>query len=168
MRRPPRDPKVPLANRGAIVLWVVYGATLFLAALVPLVLGPGEPSSTAPSASLTMTFAVMGLGTAFNALTNRRDPVTGLDAPILKALGVSLVTVAMVFLGTELPRFQSSLLTTSLTGSQWLAAIALALALPVVIEGGKWLRRRRRLPAAAPIDAPHAVAPARAVDERAA
>ena len=33
-----------------------------------------------PRASLTMTFVVMGLGTVFNALTNRRDPASGLDA----------------------------------------------------------------------------------------
>jgi Ca2+-transporting ATPase len=167
MHRPPRDPKVPLANRSAITLWVVYAAALFLAALVPLVFGPDEPSTTRPSASLTMTFVVMGLGTVFNALTNRRDPTAGLAPPIVKALLIAVVPVTMVFLGTELPRFQRGLLTTSLTGDQWLAAIGLALVLPVVVEGGKWLRRRR-MPAPAAVDAAHAVAPARAVDERAA
>jgi hypothetical protein len=35
------------------------------------------------------------------------------------------------------------LLATSLTGPQWLAVIGLALALPLVIEAGKWFRRRR-------------------------
>ena len=38
---------------------------------------------------MTMTFVVMGLGTVFNALTNRRDPASGLAPPILKAIGVS-------------------------------------------------------------------------------
>ena len=42
---------------------------------------------------MTMTFVVMGLGTVFNALTNRRDPTSGLTAPILKALLISLVPV---------------------------------------------------------------------------
>jgi Ca2+-transporting ATPase len=167
MHRPPRDPKVPLANRSAITLWVVYAVALFLAALVPLVLGPDEPSTSHPSASLTMTFAVMGLGTVFNALTNRRDPTTGLAPPIVKALLIAVVPITMVFLGTELPRFQSSLMTTSLTGDQWLSVIGLALVLPVVVEVGKWIRRRR-MPAPAAVDAPHAVAPARALDERAA
>ena len=81
MHRPPRDPKVPITNRAAITLWVVYAATLFVAALIPLVAGPRRPDApTSPTASLTMTFVVMGLGTIFNALTNRRDPASGLDA----------------------------------------------------------------------------------------
>jgi hypothetical protein len=42
-----------------------------------------------------------------------------------------------------------------------LRALALALLLPLAIEGSKWIRRRGRAKAPAP-DAPHAVAPARA------
>ena len=53
--------------------------TLFVAALIPLVAGPDDPSTEVPTASLTMTFVVMGLGTVFNALTNRRDPASGLS-----------------------------------------------------------------------------------------
>ena len=60
---------------------------LFVAAFIPLVAGPDEPSTDVAPASLTMTFVVMGLGTVFNALTNRRDPTSGLSAPILKAAG---------------------------------------------------------------------------------
>ena len=87
MHRPPRDPKVPITNRAAVTLWVVYGLTLFVAALIPLVAGPDDPKTDVPTASLTMTFVVMGLGTVFNALTNRRDPASGLSSPLLKALG---------------------------------------------------------------------------------
>ena len=130
----PRDPKLPITNRTAVTFWVVYGTVLAAAAFVPLVAGPDEPSTSHASASLTMTFVVMGLGTVFNALTNRRDPASGLAPPILTALGVSLVPVALIFLATQLPSLQTGLLTTSLTGPQWLAAIGLALALPVVIE----------------------------------
>ena len=57
----------------------VRNLTLFVAALIPLVAGPDTPHPTTPSASLTMTFVVMGLGTVFNALTNRRDPTSGPD-----------------------------------------------------------------------------------------
>ena len=63
-----------ITNRTAVVLWILYGAVLFLAAFVPLVFGPDTPSTEHATASLTMTFVVMGLGTVFNALTNRRDP----------------------------------------------------------------------------------------------
>jgi len=113
---------------------------------------------------MTMTFVVMGLGTVFNALTNRRDPTSGLTPPILKALAIALFPVVMIFLATELPRSQKALLTTSLTGGQWLVAIGLALLLPIVIEGSKWIRRRRA-PKPTVIDAPHAVAPARALPD---
>jgi Ca2+-transporting ATPase len=161
MHRPPRDPKVPIANRTAVVSWIVYGFVLAAAAFIPLVAGPDEPSTSSPTASLTMTFVVMGLGTVFNALTNRRDPGTGLSPPILTALGVSLVPIAMIFLATQLPSLQEGLLTTSLTGPQWLAAIGLALALPVIIEASKWIRRTRA-PKGATLEIEQAIAPSRA------
>jgi Ca2+-transporting ATPase len=142
MARPPRDPKVPLANRASILKWGIYATTLFLAALIPLIAGPDDPSPDKPSASLTMTFVVMGLGTVFNALTNRRDPASGLEPPILKALAISLVPVALIRLATELPGLQSALHTVPLTGKQWLACLGLAALLPIVIETGKWMRRR--------------------------
>ena len=128
MHRPPRDPKVPITNRPAISSWVVYAAVLFVAALVPLVAGPDEPSTDVASASLTMTFVVMGLGTVFNALTNRRDPASGLEPPLLQALVISLFPVAMLVLGDRAARPAEGLLTTSLTGRQWLACFGLAAA----------------------------------------
>jgi Ca2+-transporting ATPase len=164
MHRPPRDPKVPITNRTAVILWVVYGTVLAAAAFVPLVAGPDEPSTSHPTASLTMTFVVMGLGTVFNALTNRRDPASGLASPILSAVGVAVFPIAMIFLATQLPSLRHGLLTTSLTGPQWLAAIGLALTLPLVIEAGKWIRRRRA-PKQTALDVERAVAPARALIE---
>ena len=94
---------------------------------MPLAFGPDEPSTTAPSASLTMTFAVMGLGTVFNALTNRRDPASGLAAPVLKATAIGLITVALVVLATRVDFLQQGMLTQPLTGPQWLACLGLAL-----------------------------------------
>jgi Ca2+-transporting ATPase len=160
MKRPPRDPKVTITNRGAVGLWLLYAGVLFAAALVPLAAGPDEPSTTAPSASLTMTFVVMGLGTVFNALTNRRDPAAGLAAPVLKATAIGLITVAFVVLATRVDFLQQSMLTQPLTGPQWLACLGLALALPIVVETVKWIRRSRAPRAA--IDARAAVAPLRA------
>ena len=161
MDRPPRDPKIPITNRTAIGFWILYGAVLFLAALVPLVAGPDAPSVDRASASMTMTFVVMGLGTVFNALTNRRDPTSGLTAPILQALAISAVPVALIILATQLPGLQAGLLTTSLTGLQWLECLGLAVVLPIVIELTKWIRRRRA-PATSIVDAARAVSPQRA------
>ena len=161
MHRPPRDPKLPITNRTAVTLWIVYGSVLAAAAFVPLAWGPDEPSTSHSSASLTMTFVVMGLGTVFNALTNRRDPSSGLTPPLLTALAVALVPVALIFLATQLPSLQAGMLTQRLTGPQWLAAIGLALALPVVIELGKAIRRRHR-PSGETFDVQQAVTPTRA------
>src|SRR4051812_37571029 len=158
MNRPPRDPNIPITNRTAILFWILYGAVLFVAALVPLVAGPDEPSIDHPSASLTMTFVVMGLGTVFNALTNRRDPTSGLTAPILQALAISLIPVALIVLATQIPGLQAGLLTMPLTGLQWLECVGLALLLPLVVEVGKWIRRQR-MPPVAVVDAQNAVAP---------
>ena len=85
---------MPITNRTAILMWVTYAFVLFVAAFLPLVAGPDEPSIDDPSVSMTMTFVVMGLGTAFNALVNRRDPTSGLTPPILKSVGIALITVA--------------------------------------------------------------------------
>ena len=130
MARPPRDPKVPITNRTAVVLWILYGAVLFVGAFIPLVAGPDNPHPDQPSAAMTMTFVVMGLGTVFNALTNRRDPASGLEVPILKALAISVFPVVMLVLGTQLPTLQSGLATQALTGRQWLACVGLGAPAP--------------------------------------
>ena len=162
MRRPPRDPKLPITNRAAITSWVIYAAVLFLAALAPLVLGPDEPSPDAASISMTMTFVVMALGTIFNALTNRREPASGLEAPLIQALLISLFPLVMLVLATELPGLQRGLLTESLSGRQWCVCLGLAALLPLTIETRKWLLRRRTPPADVAVDVRAAVNPGRA------
>ena len=164
MHRPPRDPSVQITNRDSVLHWIVYAAVLFVAAFIPLVAGPDEPLPDAPSQSLTMTFVVMGLGTVLNALANRRDPAPGFGPPILKAAGIGLGSVVLIALATQLPGLQSGLITTSLTGRQWMACLGLAALLPLTVEGAKWLRRRR-IAAAGPLDPRVAVSPARAVSD---
>jgi Ca2+-transporting ATPase len=162
MKRPPRDPKVPITNPAAIARWVLYGAVLFLAALVPLVFGPDTLSTDVPSASMTMCFVVLGVGTILSGLVMRRDPTSGLVPPILSAVKWLAIPVALVVLATELPFLQRGLLTQPLSGLQWLACIGLALVVPVVVEVDKWVRRRRhRQPAEYAPEV--AVNPARAV-----
>jgi Ca2+-transporting ATPase len=159
MHRPPRDPAVPITNPRAVLFWLLYAVVLFGAALVPLVAGPDQPRTDAPSAAMTMAFVVLGLGTVGNAITNRRDPACGLLPPIVKAAAIGLITVALLVLATRVDFLQQSLLTQPLTGPQWLVCLALALALPVVVEMVK-LVRRRRVPRAT-VDPLLAVAPVR-------
>jgi Ca2+-transporting ATPase len=162
MHRPPRDPKVPITNRAAVTRWAIYGSVLFLAGLVPLVAGPDTLSTDAPSASMTMCFVVIGLGTIFSGLVMRREPSSGLTPPILGAVKVLVLPTVLLVLATELQFLQKGLLTQPLTGLQWLACIGLALVVPIVVEVDKWIRRRRH-PAAAPPDPVSVVTPARAV-----
>ncbi len=111
MHRPPRDPKVPITNRAAVMRWVLYGGVLFLAGLVPLVAGPDELFTDAPSASMTMCFVVIGLGTIFSGLVMRREPSSGLTPPILSAVKILVIPTALLVLATELEFMQKGLLT---------------------------------------------------------
>jgi len=161
MDRPPRDPKVGITNGAAVSRWILYGAVLFVAALVPLVAGPDDPSTDTASASMTMCYVVVGLGTIFSGLVMRRDPTTGLTAPILTAVKWLVIPAGLLVLSTELDFLQHALLTQGLSGLQWLACIGLALVLPIVVEIDKWMRRRRLHPPA-PVPVEAAVAPMRA------
>jgi Ca2+-transporting ATPase len=162
MDRPPRDPKVGITNAAAVSRWILYGAVLFVAALIPLVVGPDTPSTDEPSASMTMCYVVVGLGTIFSGVVMRRDPTTGLTPPILTAVKWSVIPAALLVLSTVLDFLQHALLTQGHSGLQWLACIGLALVLPIVVEIDKWVRRRRLHPPA-PVPVEVAVAPARAV-----
>jgi Ca2+-transporting ATPase len=161
MQRPPRDPNIPITNRPAIIRWVLYGAVLFLAALVPLAWGPDTPHVDEASASMTMCFVVVGLGTILSGLVIRRDPSSGLTPPVLDAVKLLAIPTALLVLSTELDFMQRGLLTQALTGLQWLACLGLALLLPIVVELDKWIRRRSH-PAAATLNPVQAVSPRRA------
>lgn len=161
MSRPPRDPKQGIGNRHAISRWVLYGVVLCVATAVPLVAGPDALSTTEPSASMTMAFVVMGLGSTLSGLVLRREPESGLLPPVLSAVKVLTIPVVLVVLATELDFLQRWLTTQSLTGEQWLAALGLALALPVVAELDKALMRRRRATPAAQLSPQEAVSPVR-------
>jgi Ca2+-transporting ATPase len=146
----------------------LYGAVLFLAALVPLVIGPDTLYVDKPSASMTMAFVVLGLGTVFSGLVMRREPSSGLTPPVLNAIKWLVIPLALIVLSTELSFLQRGLQTQPLTGLQWLACIGLALVLPIVVEVDKWVRRRQHRPAPAAPDVPSTVAPHRALTAAAA
>ncbi len=162
MSRPPRDPDVGLSNPMAIRQWVIYGGTLFLVTFIALRLGPGELMGDQASVPMTMAFVVMAFGTILSGLVLRREPESGLAAPILDALKILSIPVLITVAAVELAFMQRLLSTMSLTGGQWVACIALSLVVPIVIELSKGLRRRRAA-SQAPVDVAHAVSPARAL-----
>ena len=107
-----------------------------------------------------MTFVVMGIGTTFNAIVNRRDPASGLTPPF-KGLLIALVPFTMLFLATQLPTLQQGLLTAPLTPREWLVCVALAALLPIAVEVSKVVRRRHAAKPE-PADIGRGVSPARA------
>ena len=143
MNRPPRDPKLGVANAVAFRQWLLYGFALFAVTLVPLVFGPDEPSPDSASTSMTMSFVVMGLGTVVSGLLLRRDPGSGLAAPVAAVAKLLAIPAALIVIVTELGFTQEWLGLTSLMGRQWLACLGLVIAFGLVVEIEKWIRRRR-------------------------
>ncbi|UTT49434.1 cation-translocating P-type ATPase [Rhodococcus gordoniae] len=161
MNKPPRDPKTPIANRAAFVQWTVYGTLQFAVALAAMLLAPGEMSTTEPTVPMTTAFVVLSFGSVLAGLSMRRDPESGFAAPIVGALRILSIPVVVTVLAVESGILQDLLMTTSLTGAQWLVCIGWSVIIPVVVEAEKAIRRHRRTPDRS-IPAPVAVAPARA------
>ena len=130
--------------------------------LAALLLGPGELMGEEPSVPMTMAFVVMAFGTILSGLVLRRDPGSGLAAPVLGAVKTLSIPVLITIVAVEWTFMQNLLATTSLTGGQWVASLALALVVPAVIELTK-IPRRRALARPETIDPAHAVSPDRAM-----
>jgi Ca2+-transporting ATPase len=141
MSQPPRDTKVPLANRRSIAQWLLYGVAIFGVALAAMLLSPGQPSQTEPSVPVTMTFVVLSLGSVLAGFAMRRDPGSGLAAPIANALKWMWIPVVLTVLSVELDFMNALLMTTPLDAAQWWLAIGLALIPPIVVEVDKLIRR---------------------------
>ena len=143
MQRAPRDPSIPLTNRREITRWLIYGGTLFLVTLAPLLWGPDTPSAFEPTASMTMAYVVMAFGTVLTGLATRRDPESGLTPPAAKALGILAIPVLLAIVTTTWEPFQNLLQTQALTSEQWITSLGLALIVLGVVEAEKGLRRHR-------------------------
>lgn len=160
MQRPPRDTSKGVASKGNVLRWALYGGVFFLAALVPLVVGRDELSTTEGSVPMTMSFVIVAMGTLLTGLQLRRDPESGLAGPFGKGAVIMLAPLVFTFLCTELPFLQNWLTTVSLTGAEWLACIGLTAVVGLVVELDKWRLRKR--PVVARSSVAEAVAPARA------
>lgn len=141
MDRPPRDPAARIFNRTTAVRWFLIGLATAIACLIPLVWGPDEPSTDAASISMTMAFGVAALTGVPLALVQRRDLTPAWVGPFWPYTGWLAISAVLTWLAIELPVLQRWLMTTTLTGSQWLAVLGLALLSPAVAELDKGWRR---------------------------
>jgi Ca2+-transporting ATPase len=143
MDQPPRDPRERIFNRTTATRWIGLGVLLGVLSLLPLAFGPDEPSGDAPSVSVTMAYAVMGLSTALAGLVMRKTTASALARPVVPAALLTAGGVAIAIVSTEVGFLQGFLKTTELTNPQWAVCLGLALVFAVAVEAEKALRRRR-------------------------
>lgn len=141
MTRRPRDIRQPLASPAAIARWALWGATLFGSALAALLLAPDVPEQGGDTVAATMTFATMAIAITLGGLAWRRATEPGWHAPVWSPVLWMVAPLAYLLLATELHPLQRLLGTVSLTSEQWLVCALLGLALPIVIELTKAVRR---------------------------
>ena len=138
--------------------WAISGFIISSLALMVLSWGPDEPSTTDPSTSMTMAFAVVALSAVNNGLVMRREREPWWSAPIFPYLGWIILGWLLTWAAVELNMLQRLLDTVSLTGAQWVLVIALSLVAPAFTAIDKAIQQRRldRAPGAL---APPSVAP---------
>jgi Ca2+-transporting ATPase len=144
MERPPRRPGTKIVNTPQIVRWVVSGFIIAASALAVLVWGPDEPSTTEPSAAMTMAFAIVSLSAVNIGLVMRREREAPWASPVFPYLGWIIAGWTLTWAAVELGMLQRLLDTTSLAGTQWLVVIGLSLLAPAVVAVDKVIQLSRR------------------------
>jgi Ca2+-transporting ATPase len=127
---PPRDARVPILNGSTAPVWLLIGLVQAVASLLPFA---WQEMIGVPTAQ-TLTFAVLALSTVWLAASMRRAvaPIwRGPFVPFWLWMGIPLL---LTVLAVELPFLQELIGTVGLTGSQWLAALAISLLVPVTSE----------------------------------
>ena len=143
MQRPPASPARASPTRAQIVRWLISGFLIAASALAVLSWGPDEPSTTDPSVSMTMAFAVVALSAVNNGLVMRREREPWWSAPIFPYLGWIMLGWALTWAAVELNMLQRLLDTVSLTGAQWVLVIGLSLVAPAFNAVDKAIQLRR-------------------------
>ena len=149
MQRPPRKPGTKIVNTPQIIRWVVSGFVIAATALAVLAWGPGKPSTTHASVSMTMAFAIVSLSAVNIGLIMRRERQAPWASPVFPYLGWIILGWILTWAAVELQMLQRLLDTTSLSGRQWVVVLALSLLAPAVVGVDKAIQlRRQRKPAA--------------------
>ncbi|HEY7259946.1 MAG TPA: cation-transporting P-type ATPase [Trebonia sp.] len=151
MQRPPRQPGTKIVTTPQIIRWFVTGFVVAVTALCVLVWGPGNPSTTQASASMTMAFAIISLSAVNIGLVMRRERQAPWSSPVFPYLGWIILGWILTWAAVELNMLQRLLDTTSLSGREWIVVIALSLLAPAVVAVDKFIQlsRQRQAPATA-------------------
>jgi Ca2+-transporting ATPase len=143
MQRPPRTPGSKIATGAQTVRWVISGFIIAASALALLSWGPDEPSTTAPSVSMTMAFAVVALSAVNMGLVMRRERQAPWSSPVFPFLGWIMLGWTLTWGAVELNMLQRLLDTVALTGPQWALVLGLSLVSPLVVAADKAVQIHR-------------------------
>ena len=143
MERPPRKPGSKIVNRPQIVRWLVSGFIISVTALSVLQWGPDTASTTDPSASMTMTFAVVALSAVNLGIVLRREREAPWSSPIFPYLGWIFLGWTLTWAAVELNMLQRLLDTVSLNGRQWVIVMGLSLLGPGFVAVDKAIQMSR-------------------------
>jgi Ca2+-transporting ATPase len=147
MQRPPRKPGTKIVTRPQVIRWFIFGFAVAAPALVVLAFGPGNPSTTHASQSMTMAFAIISFAAVNIGLVMRRERQVPWASPLFPFLGWVILGWFMTWAAVELNMFQRLLDTTSLTGGEWGTVLGLSLIAPAVVAVDKAAQlRRQRMP----------------------
>jgi Ca2+-transporting ATPase len=144
MQRPPRKPGTKIVTTPQVIRWFVTGFVVAATALSVLAFGPGEPSTTHASVSMTMAFAIVSLSAVNIGLVMRRERQAPWSPPVFPYLGWIIAGWVLTWAAVELHMLQRLLDTTSLTGGQWVTVLALSLLAPAFVAVDKVIQLSRQ------------------------
>ncbi|HVG96934.1 MAG TPA: cation-translocating P-type ATPase C-terminal domain-containing protein, partial [Chloroflexota bacterium] len=154
MERKPRPLQQPVLSRAQWMRIVLLGVVMAAGTL----LVEAYFGSVSAVLAASMGATVFSLYNIFAGLSSRDETQTAVSRDLLadrRQVGLYGLALLLTILATELGVLQRILGTTSLSGDQWLLAIAVAATVLVVDEVIKFVLRRRR--SAAPVPAAAAV-----------
>ncbi len=143
MQRPPRRPGTKIVTGPQIVRWAISGFAVAASALAVLEWGPDEPSTTLPSISMTMAFAIVAMSAVNFGVVMRREREPVWSSPIFPYFGWIILGWALTWAAVELGMLQRLLDTVSLSGKQWGTVLLLSLIAPGIVWIDKTVRLAR-------------------------
>jgi len=151
MQRPPRDPGTRIVTKPQVVRWLISGFIVAVLALIVLQWGPDTPTTTDPSASMTMAFVIVALSAVNLGLVMRREREPAWSSPIFPYVGWIILGWILTWAAVELNMLQRLLDTQSLTGAQWLLVIGLSVVTPLFVGIDKQIQLSRQKKESQPV-----------------
>jgi Ca2+-transporting ATPase len=144
MQRPPRKPGTKIVNQPQIIRWLATGFLVAVLALCALAFGPDNPTTTAPSISMTMAFAIVAFSAVNLGLVMRREREAPWATPVFPYLGWIILGWVLTWAGVELHMLQRLLDTESLTGAEWAIVLGASLVTPALVWVDKTIQLHRQ------------------------